>query len=173
MNQGGKRTLAYVDLADPGGISTISRSMSPRSTASRCSMSSRWCLAGINPTSKYSMNAASERVACLLASSSAAAFAGDNACELVIAVFNGMAHIHCCVQVNRYQPRIELVELGAVALGPSGHRLGSAESVEHIDDVLFGLLAELIDRANRTPWTGAGKICGLRTTASHQRALGS
>lgn len=41
MNQGGNKTLVYVLLAEPGGIHTMSFPISPRSTASKCSISNR------------------------------------------------------------------------------------------------------------------------------------
>ncbi len=41
---------AYVDFAAPGGISTSSRSTSPRLTDSSSEINLRWCLAGERPT---------------------------------------------------------------------------------------------------------------------------
>src|ERR1700736_7070835 len=53
----GKTTLAYVLFALPGGMKTISRRQSPRSTSSRWRISSRWCAAGTNPSCRYSVYA--------------------------------------------------------------------------------------------------------------------
>ena len=40
-SQGGKRTLAYVDFADPGGMNTASLGVSPRATFFNSEINSR------------------------------------------------------------------------------------------------------------------------------------
>ena len=77
INHGGNRTEVYVDLAEPGGIQTMSLLISPRSTASRCSIRSLWCAAGTKPSCRYSMKLARLRLAWRLFSSSIAASCGD------------------------------------------------------------------------------------------------
>ena len=47
---GGNSVDTYVDFADPGGMRTMSRVMSPRSIASSRSMRSSWCRAGCRST---------------------------------------------------------------------------------------------------------------------------
>ena len=44
----GNKIETYVDLAEPGGMNTASRLISPSATFVRCSSSSRWCAAARN-----------------------------------------------------------------------------------------------------------------------------
>jgi hypothetical protein len=45
--QAGNKMLVYVLLADPGGMNTIKRLISPRANASSLRISSLWCAAGV------------------------------------------------------------------------------------------------------------------------------
>lgn len=53
IRYGGNRIDAYVDFAEPGGINTASRLISPRATRSRPSINSLWCAAGSNPQYRH------------------------------------------------------------------------------------------------------------------------
>lgn len=88
--------LAYVDLADPGGMNTPSLGISPLANASRFSISSLWCLAGSKP--QYLHHSVKLRLIERLVSSSFAASERD-ICKLIVRQIlgNGLTDSH----VNR------------------------------------------------------------------------
>src|SRR5580700_6155083 len=108
------------------------------------------------------MNDVRDLAACLLASSSCAACAGDKARELSVAVFTCISNFHRGHHLRRHQPRIKLVELGA------------ADALEHRNDVLLDQRADFVRSARRTTWAWTSQVWRRGSCVTgHQRALGS